>query len=338
MPIWEEGHEAAATLGFTAEGNEVHGVVEGRHVSLKLDSRTRPMHVVASGRLDPPLDLGLDVHRREVLLGISNSASTGSVDLDAEFAVGGDEPLRVGELFDAGLRDQLVALHRGAFDVRLHDGGCTISEHTAGGVDAAWLVSVARSVARTVTLLDRARAELRAAAPLTGHVAALRALAAARGLDFTSTPLAVQGRLDGRWIAVGSARTGHGRHHLDVRASFGTELGLGLAVRHRRFLDSVWTMLGGQDLSDDDRHFLVHALPEHADRARAVLDREVHAALAAIDERVGPLTIDDRGVTVDPIPASAAPDVLVWAVDAIDEVRARIEHNLLHGSAGGPYR
>lgn len=335
---WEEGQSAAATLGFTAHRSEAHGVLSGHHVSLELDWASRPGQVIISARLDPPLDLGLEMHRRQVLLGTSNEATTGSADLDIEFSVEGDEPLRIEELFEARLREQILTLHRASYDVRLHDGGCTISEQSAAGIDAAWLVKAARAAAHTVTLLDAARAEVRAAAPLAAHVEPLRSIAAARGLTFASTPLSLTGQIEGRSIAVSSARTGHGRHHLSARVSFGTELGLGLTVRHRRLLDSVWTMLGGQDLSDSDRHFLVRALPEHADRARALLDRDVYAALVALDERTGPLTLDDRSVTVDPIPASVAPDVVLWAIDTLDEARARIEHNLLHGSAGGPYR
>lgn len=333
---------AAATLGLAARDDKVEGVVDGRPIYVKLERTQRQAQIFVHSRLDPPLDLGLEMHRRQVILVDMNKVTTGSDDLDSEFSVGGDEPLRSADLFTAALREHLVALHRASYDVRLHDGGCTLSEPYTVGIDEAWIVGAARAAAQTVAILDGARAGLRPAAPLDAHAEALRALAAARGLAFTSTPLSAAGRFDGRPIGIGSARTGRGRHQLAVRASFETELGLGLAVRRERLLDGLRTMLGGQDITvgDEafDRRFLVRVDPAQAVRVRALLDRDVRAALLELDERAGPVAVDDHSVAMEPIPASIAPETMMWAIDALDEARARIEHNLLHGGEGGPYR
>src|SRR5262249_10087486 len=120
------------------------------------------------------------------------------------------------------------------------------------------------------------------------------------------------------------------------------ELGTGLTVRRAWLLDGLHTLLGGQDITvgDEgfDRRFLVRADPAHAGRGPLLLERDVCATLLAVDERAGPVTIDDRGVSVDPIAAKVAPETLVWAIDTLDEARARINHNLLHGGEGGAYR
>jgi hypothetical protein len=43
-------------------------------------------------------------------------------------------------------------------------------------------------------------------------------------------------------------------------------------------------------------------------------------------------------LTVEPIPMSVAPETEVQAINALDDARARIEHNLLHGGEGELYR
>jgi hypothetical protein len=342
MVSWDQVQAAATSLGLAARDNAAEGIVDGRRVSLKLDWTGRQAQFFVQSRLDPPLDLGLEMHRRQVTLASVNTVTTGSDDLDTEFSIGGDEPSRTEDLFNAALRDHLVALHRASYDLRLHDDGCMLFDPYALGLDEAWIVRTAHAAVETVAILDSARADLRPAAPLAFHAEALHRLAAARGLTFATTPLSAAGRIDGRPIEIGSTRAGRTRHHLAARASFETELGLGLAVRRERLLDGLRTMLGGQDITvgDEafDRRYLLRAHPAQARRVLALLDRDVRAGLLALDERAGPVAIDDRGVTVEPIPASVAPETMVWAIDALDEARARIEHNLLHGNEGGPYR
>ena len=342
MAPWDDVKAASATLGFTARDNQAEGVIDGRRVSLSLDWTNRQTLVFVRGWLSPPLDLGLEVHRRQVTLAGENSVRTGSDDLDTEFSIDGDDPSRTGELFTPALREHLVALHRASHDIRLHDGGCSLSGSYVVGIDEAWIVRAAHTAAQTVAVLDGARAGLRAAAPLAGHADALAALASTRGLSFTSAPLSAAGQLDGRPIAIDSARAGRRHHQLTARAPFQTELGLGLAVRRAGLLDGLRTMLGGQDIlvSDElfDRRFLVRADPAQAGRVPALLDTDVRATLLAVDGRAGPVALDDRRLTVEPIDMSVTPETLLWAIDALDEARARIEHNLLHGAGGGPYR
>ncbi|MDC0682823.1 hypothetical protein [Sorangium atrum] len=342
MGSWEKVQAAAATLGLAARDREARGLVAGRLVSVEISWTQRQAHVLVHGWLQPPLDLGLEMHRRDVALGFVNAVATGSDDLDSEFSIAADDPSRTGDLFTVALREHLVALHRASYDVRIHDGGCTLSEPYSFGMDEAWIVRAAHSAAQIVELLDGARAGLRAAASLAGHAEALRALAAARGLAFASAPLSVTGRIEGGPIEIGSERAARDRHRVIARASFETELGLGLAVRRERLLDGLVTMLGGQDIVVDDeafdRRFLVRVDPRQTDRAPELLDPGARRALLALDDRAGPVAIDDRGVTVGPIASSIAPETMVWAIDTLDEVRARVQRNLLRGTGGGPYR
>ncbi|WP_437726205.1 hypothetical protein [Sorangium sp. So ce861] len=344
MRLWDQVEAAAATLGIAAGGYKAGGLVDGRRVSLMLSRTDQQALIQVHGWLEPPLDLGLDMRRREVVLGFANKVATGSDDLDSEFSITGDEASRSGALFTVALREHLIALDRASYDVRIHDDGCTLSDPYGLGIDEAWIVRAAHRAAQTLDLLDDARAGLRAAAPLARHADALCALAAALGLAFTTTPLSVAGRIEGRPIELRSARAAPRRHQFTARASFETELGLDLAVRREGLLDSLRTMLGGQDLlvDDDDeafdRRFLVRGAPTQTGRVPALLDAGVRAALLALDERAGPVAIDDRGVTVGPMASSVAPETVVWAIDTLDEARARIERNLLRGSGGGPYR
>jgi len=340
MVSWNQVQEAAVRLGIASRGGEAEGFIHGRPVSLKLNWIDQKAQILVSSRLEPPLDLGLEMHRRQVILIGGNVVSTGSDDLDIEFSISGDDPVRVRELFDAPLREHLVALHRASYDFRLRDGGCTL--WGPYDVDEAWIVGAANGVAQTVALLDNARTGLRPAAPLSGHAEALRTFATAHGLAFRGAPLAVTGRIDGRTIEIGSARTGRGRHHLAMRARFEVGLGLDLSIRREKLLDGLRTMLGGQDVlvgeEAFDGRFLVRIRPAQAGRAPALFDQQVRAALLALDERAGPVFIDDGGVRVEPIAASVEPETVVWAVDTLDGARARIERNLLHGGEGGPYR
>jgi len=343
MVILPEVGIAARKLGLRmGRDQDAEGLVDGRRVWIKIDWRAQMPHVSVGGRLDPPMDLGLEMRRRDVVWTSLGPVSTGSDDLDSEFLIEADEPRRAATLFAPAVRDLLVALHRATYELRLRDGGCSFHDTYSEGVDA-WIVRAAHAAAETAAIVDAARAGVPPAAPLRGHAAAIRTLSAARGLSIATTPLSATGAFDGRPIEIRSTRTRHRHHHLTLRAGFETDLGLDLAVRREGLLDGLSTLFGGQDMQVGDaafdRRFLVRADPAHAGRVPGVLDHAVCAALVAIDERVGAVAVDDGGITVDPIePSVAPPEALVAAVDAIDEARGRIAHNLLHGREGGPYR
>jgi hypothetical protein len=336
---------AAAELGLTVRGSEAHGTLDGSRVSLSFDLLGgNGATAVAHGWVDPPLDLGLEMHRR-VAVGLGQpDPVSGDADLDSEFVIEGDEPARLRDFFDPPLCARLVATHRASMECRLRDAGCAIfGLYGLFDVDVGWAGRALGVAAETARRMREARDHTPPAAPLAGHAAALRACAAARGLAFMSTPLQAWGEVEGRPVKVGAARTGRGRHHLHARAELEGDLAIGLEVRRQGILDGLRTLLGGQDVlvgdAPFDRRFLVHARPERADRVAALLDEATRATLLAVDGRAGAVALDDRGVTVDPIEVGHDPQDLSWLLDALVEVTGQISKNLVHGGdAAGPYR
>lgn len=335
----------AASLGLAVSGTSAAGLVEGRRVELAitLSSESGTTYAVRT-RLDPPLDLGLDMRERRLARLGEAEVITGHPDLDAEFSIAADEPERVRALFLGDLRAEVAALYRGSLDLRVHDGGCAVYA-TEGFyiVDDAWLDRAVRGSVRVVGLMEEARSHVGPAHPLLGHAEALRAVAAARGLRLHTAPLAAEGTVEGLPITVGAARTGRRKHHLMVEIGLPTDLGLNLAVRRQGLLDEVRTLLGGQDLrvgdAPFDQRFLIRADPDRQARVAHLLDREVRAALLAADTRAGALHLTDRALRVAPIPVDRAPDTLGWLIDTLVEAAARIARNHVRGPAeAGPYR
>ncbi|AKT42058.1 hypothetical protein [Chondromyces crocatus] len=335
--------EAGATLGLSPSGHHFEGRVDGVRVSMT--DRPPPAEKTVfqlDGWLDPPLDLGLSMRRRVMVLHRRSRFSTGNEDLDDEFSLKADERARVGELFTPALRRQLVAMHRASYDIRLTDRGCTLTLQTGVGIDTAWLIQATREVVRTVDLLEAARASLGPATSLATHASVLGALAATHAMAFTTTPLTLQGALDGGPLHVGTTRSLRGRHHLALQAQFETTLGLGLFVRRRRLHDSLHRVFGAQVVRTGDaafdKRFRVHADPTQAERLSATFDPAVREALLTLDERLGPVFVDDTAVRVAPIPSTVPPAAVREALEPLDVVRARILRNRLLGGTSSPYR
>jgi hypothetical protein len=337
---------AAEGLGLAVRDGAASGTIDGRRVSLgfELTGSREGMTAVVRGWLDPRLDLGLDMHRRAAAPLVEPEPVTGNTDLDGEFSITGDEPARVRELLDPPLCAHLVALHRAAHDLRLRDAGCSFfGLYGLYDADEGWVERAVAAAAATVGLMDEARSRVRPAAPIAPHAAALRAFAGARGLGHADTPLRVRGSVEGRSIEVGATRTGRGRHHLHARAGFEAELGIGLRIHRQGILDALRTLLGGQDIlvgdAAFDARFLIRADPERAGRVAALFDAGARAALLEVDARVGAVAVDERGVSVDPIPVDVDPGDVVRVIDTLTEVTGRVARNMVHGAeAAGPYR
>ncbi len=335
-------HGVARGLGLTVTDDGAEGQLDGQPVSLRFEpTRKGAAGTVIRGAVRPPLDLGLHLRRRDVLASPIDLMELGDDDIDAEFRLSADEPDRARQLFTADLRAHLVALNRKSYDFRLRDDGCAVYQDFDLYVDQAWLTGAFYAAARTAALVASACSKVDPALPVLEHGRALGALAAERGLAFGTAPLVAQGRHGGTLLQIGAERTGRRAHHLFARAGFEAELGIGLSIRRAGLLDGARTLLGGQDivLGDQafDRHFLVRA-EAHREHVGTLIDPASRLALLEIDGRAGPVTINDRGVTVWPIPPSLEPRDLVWLVDALREVTDRIGRNLLHGAAAGPYR
>jgi hypothetical protein len=345
MKFMDDLLRRAEELGLTVSGRAAHGTIDGSRVSLAFELVDHQnWTAVVHGWMDPPLDLGLDIHRR-VAVGLTQpEAVSGNPDLDSEFVIEGDEIARVEELLDAPLCARLVATHRASMEFNLRDTGCAIfGLYGIFDVDVRWLDRALDAAVETARLMREARERVPPAARLASHEKALRACAAARGLALMGAPLRLWGEVEGRAVEIGATRTGRRRHHLHARAVLDGDLAIGLEVRRQGILDGIVTLLGGQDVlvgdAPFDRRFLIHARPERVERVAALLDADTRATLLAIDARVGAVAIDDRGVTVDPIDVGHEPEDLAWVLDALVEVTGQISKNLVRGGgAEGPYR
>jgi hypothetical protein len=319
---------------------DVTGTLDGRTIFCRTEADSRALVVVAGARLAPALDLGLHVQRSSIA--VVPWHPLGEDTIDSEFIVGADEHARVVDLFDEAVKRELVALHARSFDVKLTDQGASISRIQDGAIDAAWIVSALRGAAAMTAHLDEARSKVRPPASLAHLADPLRSFALRQGFSFARTPLAIDATIEGRSLRIASVRAGRKRHHLAARADFEAELGIGLAVRRQGLLDGLRTLLGGQDIlvgdAAFDARFLIRADADKAERVAALLDHEARAALLALDGEVGEVAIDDRGITVDPIPPDRDAEKVIRMIDTLAEVTGRVGRNLLHGAGGGAYR
>ncbi|APR83435.1 Hypothetical protein A7982_08784 [Minicystis rosea] len=345
MSIRDDLLRAAERRGLVAQGRSASGAIEGRRVSLGFDTAGRNgENVIVRAYLDPPLDLGLTLRERVVASVLEFDDITGHPDLDGEFVITGDEPDRVRTLLHGPLGDATAALYRASFDLRLDDTGCTVYGLMGFMVpDEAWLDHAIDHALELASLMDAQRAALDPAHALVPHAAALQNLAVLRHLAFSTAPLIASGLVEGRPLFIGAKRTGRRRHHLLARAAIEGDLGIGLSIRRQSLLDDIRMLVGGVDVSVGDaafdKRFLVQATPERAGLVGLLLDTQVRAALLAVDARCGPVTLDDHGIHVEPIPMDHPVEDLVWLADTLTEVTGRVSRNLVRGGAeAGPYR
>lgn len=345
MSILNDLLRAAKRRGLEVRGRSASGAIDGRRVSLGVDTASRNGESVAvRAYLDPPLDLGLTLRARVVASVLEFDHVTGHPDLDGEFTITGDEPARVRAFLAGPLGDAAAALYRASFDLRIDDTGCTIYVLVGFAVpDDDWFDRAVDSAVKLANLVDAQRVHLDPAEPLKPHAAVLRALADRRALSFSTTPLVTSGIVEGRPIFIAAQRTGRRKHHLFARAAIAGDLGIGLSVRRQHLLDDVRTFLGGQDVivgdAPFDKRFVIGAKPDRAHLVGRLLDAETRAALLAIDARCGPIRLDDHGIRVDPIPLHHPAEDLAWLADTLTEVTGRVSRNLVRGGAdAGPYR
>jgi hypothetical protein len=343
MALVHDIMHAAERLGLTVERGGASGVIDGRRVKVWVSfPYTNRQSVNVRGQLEWPLDLGVHVAKAVRSPFGEGPIRIGHPDLDGELTVLGDEPARVRMLLDGAIADALVALYRAAFEVSLDDGGCTIYQFVGFDVpDQAWLERALHGAAKIASLMEEARARLPPAKPIEQHAAAVHGVAKSRGLAFSTTPVLATGDFDGCPLEIGTKRTDVRTHHLFARARIETSLGVGLAVRRQGVLDSVRSLLGGQDivLGDPpfDKHFLVRA--ERPAQVPVLLDRFARSHLLSIDEHYGPVTVDDETVSVEPIPLSIQLDTVIILAELLTEAALRLSSNRVHGGAeGGPYR
>ncbi|AKT42047.1 hypothetical protein [Chondromyces crocatus] len=340
MVRWSEVQKAADQLGFSSHGNKASGRIQGRRVSLELDGFDHHAQLFVRGWLSPPLDLGLSLLPRATARQQQGRLAFDELGLDRAFLLEGDEPARIRSLLTPPLREQLLALHRASYDLRLDDSGCTLSTRLSVGIGPAWIIEAATATAKTIHLIESARETLEPAAPLALHAPGLRTLAATHHLTFTTTPLAASRRADGRWTGIRSARTDRGRHHLIVRINLDPRHGLSPAARKEPRLDPLRSLLGGSAprIVDDAFARRFHLTSPLQGRSLiASCDPFVREALLAVDDRVGTVLLDDHGIHVEQIEPAILPETLTWAFNTLLDVRQRLERKPLHSDVDSSY-
>ncbi|HVY48138.1 MAG TPA: hypothetical protein VHB21_19755, partial [Minicystis sp.] len=328
-------------LGLDLARGGAKGRIDDRAVRLELSPVSKAVHCRAWALLEPPLDLGLDLHRRALALGYMPGVPTGSADIDAEYWVQGDEPPRLASLFAPELVAALVAADRRGAGIVLTDRGVGVAADLVG--DARRALDRAFDAALHIAArLDAARAAVPCASAVARHAASVERLAEARSLAFLRAPLSATGALDGRRVELVATRAARWHHHFVVGVRFARALDLDVSLRRQGFLDGLGALVGRDDIAvgDEafDRRFLLRGRRGAEPRIVGLFDAEARGALLDIDERFGPVFVDDAGLAVRPVPVAVEPDGLAALVDLASDAAGRLERRAAHPEAGGPYR
>jgi hypothetical protein len=301
--IWAE---VAAGHGLGFNGNEIVGSKYGQAIRAYTETRgsgeNQSTHTVVAARLHPPLDLGLSIRRHGFFNDLFNAAPdivVGDAPFDAIFMVSGDEPERVAQLLQAPLRRLLVEQLSQGVTFNLGDQG--IAVETGGATsDGAWLHHAIEICARAAAKLDRARQEVRMAAPLAAHRRAWSTFAEAHGLHGRDTPMCLWGRLGGSEVYAYAVRVGRLSYQLEVSLRFSEALGLGLDVQPLGVMDRVAIFFGGQDHRFDDPSFdeCFRVKVSDVDGVGQVLNGDVRRRLVELQRQVGPTLLSDQGLAV----------------------------------------
>jgi hypothetical protein len=325
---------AAAQLGLCLDGGIMHGRLQGYGL------RIQPVDVGVNVAcwLDLPLDLGLQVRQRRAVgptfAPTRAPIHLGDPEVDHGYLVYGDEPRRVHALLAGETRQLLLSPPHGG---RLYLGDHNLSLVYPGSLNAQRLVQAAQGALHAAAVVDKARARVPAASHLSHHAVSWTAYARSSGLRFLYAPLSMWGTVRGADVAAYVVRCESILYHphvisrLHVQVRFSHYLKLGLLVRAEEPKDVFGVFFGPKDvrLGDPafDRTFFVKA--NAPDRARALLDDHVRATLLGVHHHVGPVTVDDEGVSVDLPKVPHDPTVIPRVVQELSSAVAVI------GRAGG---
>lgn len=274
----------------------LRGVVEGQRVRARWSDRGAPVEAM----LDPPLDLGLQIRRAGFVprLSLQRKLWLDDANWDMEVDAFCDEPSRGALLFASDARRAVLGLNATNVEIDVNDRSAGVFVMQVYGES---LVRALLAVARTATLIDKARRALPPSSALSEHAAALRPFAHEKQLAVTDTPLALWGDVRAVRLHASFPRTGAREHDVLARMSpLDGKLGPGLLVRRETVIDRARSFFGGQDLTTGDAAFdpafLVQSI--EAERTVAALDGEVRALMLDLRRRFEVVTLDDEGLTL----------------------------------------
>jgi hypothetical protein len=323
MTSFQEILDEAEKLGLEVEGHDARGVFEQRPVRIVTHWGRDTTLYSAWGLLEPPMDLGLDLRRRALML-TTTGLSTGSDHLDAEYRLAGDERDRVERLFTAELAAAMVTGDRAGWAIILDDRGVNVNDQLLGADPATSLRGAVEVAVRIARAADEARAKLAPANDLDVQAAAIQRVAIERGFTFLQAPVWAEGDAEGRRVSIGTRRIAPGRHALGGAARFKHPLGLDLHVRPRGLIGTLGAIVGRREVRTDhaelDRRLVVRVRPGEEKRTQELFDAGVRAALLELLDQFGAVAIDDLGLAVGPVPmpldAARAALLLELAMDA----------------------
>ncbi|MFO0555531.1 MAG: hypothetical protein U0271_44550 [Polyangiaceae bacterium] len=339
--------QAAEREGLTVRGDSAGGSFDGCAVTVGATHEENSGETVSvRGLLRPALDLGLQLgkHRGSLFGGV---VVTGNTDIDGELTVTSDEPARGRVLFDGGLADALAALYRASFELRLDDASCSIYHYVGFDLpEAGWLRGALEGVSRAVHLMEAARSTLPVAGPLTAYEPVFRRLSTDHELALMTSPLVLWSRTGadsrgelGTSIELAAQRTRTRRFRLHACARLETSLAVGLTLHRRGLADELRSAFSEDVRLGDrpfDRRFRITA--GRVDRLAAILDAEVRAALQALDEQFGRVTLDDEKLSLEAELADVPPSELPHLLHLVADAARRLARNVVHGGEESPYR
>ncbi len=348
MTIGFQAHkEVALKLGlridpsegaFTLAKHTIDGVLDGVRLQV-YQWQGQYVHVEFTAWLNPPADMRLVIEPAGIgsklghFLG-KHDIEIGEPTFDAAFTIKADEPERAKKLFTPELQEVLLGWKRAGANLRITDE--TVHYWLIPGAWKSLTKDELENDIRVLVVLARA---LNAA--LTGvpssqihapHVDAWRSYAAARSLDFSSSPLRVMGKLEGSLVSARAVAVDDQKYGVDLQLHFDEPLPFTLRVRPKRFFDFLEATGEASNIAIDpafDDEF--RTITTDDVKARAFLDPAIRSALHDLHVADGDVTLDARGISVR-TKTMTDPASFGGIVDRVAAVARKI-----HDQAG-PYR
>lgn len=287
----------------------------------------------------PPLDLGLQISRRNTLSMIAVGFSEQS-DFDLQFEVKADEPARAQALMVPSLQSALLS--PGAIMEDRGLASSVIGEGQGGLPDLptpAQIVDALRSLVQVAMLAEQSCRNVPEASVLAGHAEQWAALASRHELELSRTPLQLKGRVGRTEASAGAQRTGKNTYSLTVSARFESPLGIGLSVRREGITDKLLGLVKPDirfaDAEFDPLYRVAAAKPEVPPR---ILDSETRALLSSLARRGLAAQLSDEAVAVAFPSDSLSPEASAEVFDQVTAVANRVQENALGVGRDGPYR
>lgn len=302
------------TLGLKMEPAEdgllvgaltLDGVVDGVRVHAH-HWRGEFVHVEITAYLDPPADFTFRIQPAGLLDKIANffgghDIEVGEPAFDAAYEIGSEEPTRAKALLTPALREVLMAWKNAShFDIREHGVGFWTIPGSYSTMEATVLRDAIKSVAGLARATSAALAEVPPSARLTNEIAAWKAHAEEHGLALGTSPLRMEGKIDGAVFSARVLAKRNAGHVVELSTTFAERLPFFLRVEPARFRDAFRSEPEGTRTKTGDAAFddALRVVTSEPAKANAFLDEEVRQALLALAKEEGELVLRSEGLAL----------------------------------------